>query len=144
MLFPFFVFELPSFKMLLICSYFLPISAWLFLYFCSYIKKVCLIFSLISHALEIQFPISGKPSNTSKIEKYSLVYKKFWTFKKIFAKLKFFPALFENIPSFVYLVFKIENKWILKLQNLFSWKTGWFKNKLYQPVTFRIKDYLVC
>ena len=40
--------------------------------------------------------------------------------KKIFAKLKFFPALFEKIPSFVCLVFKIENKLILKLQNLFS------------------------
>ena len=32
------------------------------------------------------------------------------TFKKIFAKLKFSPALHEKIPSFVYLVFKIENK----------------------------------
>ena len=42
------------------------------------------------------------------------------TFKKIFAKLNFSPALFEKIPSFVCLVFIIENKWILKLQNLFS------------------------
>ena len=41
-------------------------------------------------------------------------------FKKIFAQLKFFPALFEKIQLFVCLVFKIENKWILKLQNLFS------------------------
>ena len=40
--------------------------------------------------------------------------------KKTFAKLKFFPALFEKIQSFVCLVFKIENKLILKLQNLFS------------------------
>ena len=32
------------------------------------------------------------------------------TSKKIFAKLKFSPALFEKIPSFVCLVFKIENK----------------------------------
>ena len=31
-------------------------------------------------------------------------------FKKIFAKLKFSPALFEKIPSFVRLVFKTENK----------------------------------
>ena len=30
--------------------------------------------------------------------------------KKIFAKLKFSPALFEKIRSFVCLVFKIENK----------------------------------
>ena len=30
--------------------------------------------------------------------------------KKIFAKLKFFPVSFEKIPSFVSLVFKIENK----------------------------------
>ena len=30
--------------------------------------------------------------------------------RNIFAKLKFSPALFEKIPSFVYLVFKIENK----------------------------------
>ena len=30
--------------------------------------------------------------------------------KKTFAKLKFFPALFEKIQSFVCLVFKIENK----------------------------------
>ena len=41
-------------------------------------------------------------------------------FKKIFAKLKFSPVLFQKIPSFVCLVFKIEDKWILKLQNLFS------------------------
>ena len=40
--------------------------------------------------------------------------------KKIFAKLKFSPTLFEKVPSFVCLVFKIENEWILKLQNLFS------------------------
>ena len=32
------------------------------------------------------------------------------TFKKIFAKLKFSPAFFEKIPSFVCLVLKIENK----------------------------------
>ena len=30
-------------------------------------------------------------------------------FKKIFAKLKFSSVLFEKIPSFVYLMFKIEN-----------------------------------
>ena len=42
----------------------------------------------------------------------------------MFAKLKFSPALFEKIPSFVFLVFKNENKRILKLQNLFSEKTG--------------------
>ena len=30
--------------------------------------------------------------------------------KKIFTKSKFSPALFEKIPSFVCLVFKIENK----------------------------------
>ena len=35
-------------------------------------------------------------------------------------------------------MFKIENKWILKLQILLSRKTGWFKNKLYHVVTFRI------
>ena len=29
---------------------------------------------------------------------------------KIFAKLKFSPALFEKIPSFVCLVLKVENK----------------------------------
>ena len=60
------------------------------------------------------------------------------TFQKIFAKLQFFPSLFERMPSLVCLVFKIENKWILKLYILFSWKTGWFKKKLYQAVTFRI------
>ena len=43
-------------------------------------------------------------------------------FKTIFAKLKFSLALYEQIPLFV--VFKIENKWILKLQNLSSYKTG--------------------
>ena len=37
-----------------------------------------------------------------------------------FAKLKFLLVLFEKIPSFVCLVFKVENKWILRLQNLFS------------------------
>ena len=42
------------------------------------------------------------------------------TLKNIFAKLKFSPALFEKILSFVCLVFKIENKYILKLQNLLS------------------------
>ena len=31
-------------------------------------------------------------------------------FKKSFAKLKFSSDLFEKKPSFVYLVFKIENK----------------------------------
>ena len=31
-------------------------------------------------------------------------------FKKIFGKLKFPTALFEKLPSFVCLVFKIENK----------------------------------
>ena len=41
-------------------------------------------------------------------------------FKKIFAKLKFSPVLFEKMASFVCLVFKIENNWILKSQNLFS------------------------
>ena len=40
--------------------------------------------------------------------------------RNFFAKLKFSQALFEKIPSFVCLVFKIENEWILKLQNLFS------------------------
>ena len=40
------------------------------------------------------------------------------TFKKIFAKFKFSPTLFEKIPSFVCLVFKIENKWVLKLHFL--------------------------
>ena len=62
------------------------------------------------------------------------------TFKKSFAKLKFYPALLKKIPSFVCLVFKIENKWILKLQNLCSLKIGWFKNELYQA--FLINDYL--
>ena len=42
------------------------------------------------------------------------------TLKKIFAKLKFSPALSEKILPFVYLEFKIENKWILNLTNLFS------------------------
>ena len=50
-------------------------------------------------------------------------YVYFWSrtlkFKKIFVKLNFFPAYFEKIPSFVCLVFKIQNKWILRLQNLF-------------------------
>ena len=41
-------------------------------------------------------------------------------FKKIFAKLKLPAALFEKIPSSVSLLCKSENKWILKLQNLFS------------------------
>ena len=61
---------------------------------------------------------------------------------KFFVKLKFSLVLFEKIPSFVCLGFKIENKWILKLQNSYSWKTGWFKNKMYQAVTFDINDYL--
>ena len=33
----------------------------------------------------------------------------------MFAKLKFFPVLFEKLPSFVRLVFKNKNKLILKL-----------------------------
>ena len=37
--------------------------------------------------------------------------------KKIFAKLKFSPALFEKVPSFVCLVFKIENKMNFKIAN---------------------------
>ena len=63
-------------------------------------------------------------------------------FQKIFAKLKFFPALFKKISSFVCFLFKNENKWILKFEISFSSKTGWFKNKLYQAVTFHINDYL--
>ena len=51
--------------------------------------------------------------------------------KENFCLLKIFPNLVKKILSFVGLVCKIENKWILKLQNLFSSKTGWFKNKLY-------------
>ena len=43
-------------------------------------------------------------------------------FKKKFAKLKFSPVLFEQMQLFVCLVFKIESKWILKLQILFSQK----------------------
>ena len=45
-------------------------------------------------------------------------------FKQIFAKLKFSPAKLKKTPSFVCLVFKIKNEWVLKLQNLFSQKTG--------------------
>ena len=40
--------------------------------------------------------------------------------RKFFAKLKCSPALLEKMQSFVCLVFKIENKWILKSQILFS------------------------
>ena len=40
--------------------------------------------------------------------------------KSDFAKLEFFAALSQKIPSFVCFVFKIENKQNLKLQNLFS------------------------
>ena len=40
--------------------------------------------------------------------------------RKFFAKSKFPSALFEKIPSFVCLVFKMENKYILILPNLFS------------------------
>ena len=67
-----------------------------------------------------------------------------WTlmFQKSFAILKFYPVLFEKIPSFVCLVFKNENKWILKLKIWFSLKTDWSKSKLYQAVTFRINNYL--
>ena len=41
------------------------------------------------------------------------------TFKEIFSKLKFPPALLKKIPSFICLVFKTETKWILKSQILF-------------------------
>ena len=53
-------------------------------------------------------------------DEYAEPLEKALMFKKIFAKLKSSPALLEKIPSFVCLVFKIENKWILKLKNLFS------------------------
>ena len=59
-----------------------------------------------------------------------------------FFQIKLSKKLYEKIPSFVCFLSKIENKWILKLQNLFSSKTGWFKNELYQAVTFCIHDYL--
>ena len=52
---------------------------------------------------------------------------KFLTFKKIFAKLKFSTALFEKIPSFVCLVFKIENKWILNCKICFLKKQAGLK-----------------
>ena len=42
------------------------------------------------------------------------------TFKNVFAKFNFSPAFFEKISSFICFVFKIGNKWILKLQNLHS------------------------
>ena len=45
-------------------------------------------------------------------------------FKKVFAKLKFSTALFEKLPSFACFVFKLENKWILKLQICFLKKKG--------------------
>ena len=38
-----------------------------------------------------------------------------FSFQKIFAKLKFSPFISEKIPSFVCLVLKNENKFILKL-----------------------------
>ena len=41
-------------------------------------------------------------------------------FNKILAILKFSAALFEKMPLFVCLVFNIENKRMVKLENLFS------------------------
>ena len=42
-----------------------------------------------------------------------------------FCQIKIFPSLVQK-NTIICLVFEIENKWILKLQILFSWKTGWF------------------
>ena len=47
-------------------------------------------------------------------------------FKKIFGKLKFPPALFEKIASFVCLVFKIEKK----KKNFKIGKSVFLKNRL--------------
>ena len=58
--------------------------------------------------------------NNSDMRDHILNQSRTLTYKKVFAEWKFFPAFFENIPSFVCLVLKIENEWILKLQNFFS------------------------
>ena len=62
-------------------------------------------------------------------------------FKKNFAKLNFSQALFEKIPSFDCLVFKIENKWknckVCFLKKQADLKTN------YQAVAFRVNDYLL-
>ena len=64
-------------------------------------------------------------------------------FKKIFAKLKFSPALLEKIPSFVCLEFKIEKKINFNIAKfVFLKNRPIYKNKLYQAVTYRINDYL--
>ena len=85
--------------------------------------------------------------NTSNISFLQFVnaflYGIWWATPKVDVRLKFcqikiFPSLVRKTPSFVCLVFKIGSKWISKLQNLLSSKAGWFKNKLYQAVTFRI------
>ena len=59
---------------------------------------------------------------------------KYFYFKVGLSRLrKFLPnqnfpqSCWKKIPSFVCLVLQIENKWILKLQNLFFWKTDWFE-----------------
>ena len=57
----------------------------------------------LSYGVHTFFPAKGK------ILSWAL------TFQKIFAKLQISPVMLEKIPSFVYFVFKNENKWILKV-----------------------------
>ena len=45
-----------------------------------------------------------------------------------FYQIEIFLGLVRK-NTMICLVLKIENKWILKLQILFSWKKGWFKKQ---------------
>ena len=55
-----------------------------------------------------------------RISSQALTFQNIFAQIKIFAKLKFSTVIFEKIPSFVCLGYKSENKWILKVQILFS------------------------
>ena len=68
----------------------------------------------------IRFERTDTPNWNAKLQSTVTVFKVGLSrLRKIFAKLTFPPALFEKIPSFFCLVFKTENKWMLKLLNLF-------------------------
>ena len=51
----------------------------------------------------------SEPCQESKMKLFQSLSRTL-TFQNIFAKLKISPSLFEKIPSFVYLMFKNENK----------------------------------
>ena len=57
-----------------------------------------------------------------------------------FCQMKVFPSLVWK--NTIICLFGVSKWKYMNFKILFSWQTGWFKNKLCQVATFRIDDYL--